>query len=53
MMSALTSIRNYSKLIHDPSQILEKINNDLCNRNIDDMFVTVWLGILDLNTGSK
>ena len=51
MMSALTSIRNYSKLIHDPSQILEKINNDLCNRNIDDMFVTVWLGILDLNTG--
>ena len=51
MMSTLTSIRNYAKLLSTPDEILRNVNEDLCNENIMDMFVTVWLGILDLNTG--
>lgn len=51
MMSAMTSIRNYTMLLSDPAEILEKLNEKLCLRNNTNMFVTVWLGILDLKTG--
>ena len=35
-----------------PSQILESINNQLCDGNGTEMFTTAWLGILDLETGT-
>lgn len=34
-----------------PHQVLAEVNHQLCEKNINDMFVTVWLGILDLTTG--
>lgn len=34
-----------------PSKILSLTNDRLCEDNSEDMFVTVWMGILDLNTG--
>jgi len=34
-----------------PSQILSYLNDDLCENGRSDMFVTVWLGILELSTG--
>ena len=34
-----------------PSQILEFVNDRICENNKLDMFVTIWLGILDLSTG--
>ena len=34
-----------------PAQVLSQVNNELC-RNNDGMFVTVWLGVLELSTGS-
>ena len=34
------------------SDILFKVNNVLCEGNDADMFVTAWVGILDLSTGS-
>ncbi len=52
MMAAMTSIRNYTMYLSDPAEIFEKVNIDLCSRNNMDMFVTAWLGILDLKTGS-
>lgn len=51
MMSTLTSIRNFATLIHEPEKILSSINEELCRKNLKDMFVTVWLGILNLKTG--
>ena len=35
----------------DPSEILSFVNNDLCEHNKLDMFVTLWLGILELSSG--
>ncbi|MCR4806033.1 MAG: PP2C family protein-serine/threonine phosphatase [Lachnospiraceae bacterium] len=35
-----------------PGEILASVNNDLCAHNRAEMFVTVWLGILDLKTGA-
>lgn len=34
-----------------PSQILEKVNRQLCENNSEEMFVTAWLGILEISTG--
>lgn len=35
----------------NPSKILMTVNNRLCEENSLDMFVTVWLGILNISTG--
>ena len=35
----------------NPSEILMTVNNRLCEENSLDMFVTVWLGILNISTG--
>lgn len=34
-----------------PSEILHDVNNSLCEGNDENMFVTVWLGILTISTG--
>jgi sigma-B regulation protein RsbU (phosphoserine phosphatase) len=34
-----------------PAEILTLVNEQVCKNNREEMFVTVWLGILDLNTG--
>lgn len=34
-----------------PKSVLEKVNNQLCENNDAEMFVTVWLGILEISTG--
>ncbi len=52
MMATLTSIRDYASLINSPEKILERVNEEICRKNMKDMFVTVWLGILDLKTGT-
>lgn len=34
-----------------PGQILYDVNNQLCEKKMENMFVTVWLGIIDLSNG--
>ena len=34
-----------------PSKILADVNNQLCEGNDSDLFVTVWVAIIDLTTG--
>ncbi len=34
-----------------PGKVLERVNNELCENNKEEMFVTVWLGILEISTG--
>ncbi len=36
----------------EPSEIMAKVNINLCRNNNENMFVTSWLGILELSTGS-
>ncbi len=35
----------------DPATALERVNQQLCERNSSQMFVTVWLAVLDISTG--
>jgi hypothetical protein len=51
MMRAKTAIKNSALSGAAPGKILETVNDILCEENEIMMFVTVWLGILDLKTG--
>ena len=51
MMVARTLIKNRTLMGGSPSEILYDVNNQLCEGNIAELFVTVWLGIIDLKTG--
>ena len=51
MVIAKTLIKNRTLAGGTPAQILADVNNQLCEGNIAQLFVTLWLGILDLTTG--
>ena len=51
MMRAKTAIVNTAHSGRSPSDILCEVNNSLCEGNDADMFVTVWIGLIDLQTG--
>ena len=51
MVSTKAIIRNITRNGGAPSEILEKSNNVICENNRQNLFVTVWLGILTISTG--
>ncbi len=51
MMAAKIIFANYAKMGKSPSEILTAGNTAICAHNYEDMFVTVWLGILEISTG--
>ena len=51
MMTAKTMIKTQTKLQPDPKQVLMDVNAALYENNADNMFVTAWMGILDIKTG--
>ena len=51
MMSAKILLNYRAQMGGTPSEILGAVNAEICKNNKSKMFVTVWLGILDLETG--
>ncbi len=52
MVIAKTLIKNQAQMDgSSPAKILMKVNEQLCEGNEAEMFVTVWLAILDISTG--
>ena len=51
MMKSKAIIRGYAESGKNPAEIFRLANNGLCDGNDADMFVTVWIGIVDLKTG--
>lgn len=51
MVIAKTLIKNSAQTGLSPREVLEKVNNQLCENNDAEMFVTVWIGILTISTG--
>ena len=51
MMVSKILIQNHAMNGLSPAQVLEKVNDQICSNNREEMFVTVWLGILDLQSG--
>lgn len=52
MVITKTLIKNHAQRGEDPEKIFENVNTQLCENNEEGMFVTAWLGILSLSTGS-
>ena len=51
MMASKIIIQSTAKMGCSPADILTKTNAAICSNNEAGMFVTVWLGILELSTG--
>ena len=51
MMVSRTLIKNRALLGEDPAKILYEVNNQLCEGNKAELFVTVWLATVSLSTG--
>ncbi len=52
MMASKIMIKNYAVMMKDsPAKILQEVNNQICSNNTMEMFVTVWLAIVELSTG--
>ena len=51
MMLSRTLLKSAAQMGMRPSQVLREVNAQLCENNKNNMFVTVWLGILELSTG--
>lgn len=51
MVIAKTLLKNAAQMGLSPKEVLSKVNNQLCENNDAEMFVTVWMGILEISTG--
>ena len=51
MMFSKRIIGDSAMQVHSPAEILARTNETLCNNNQAEMFVTVWLGVLEISTG--
>lgn len=51
MMISKIILQSCAMLGKSPAEVLAKTNEALCNDNQVNMFVTVWVGILEISTG--
>ena len=51
MMASKILLKTTAMAIPEPGKILARVNNQICSNNSLEMFVTAWLGILELSTG--
>ena len=51
MMASKIILQSVAMLGGSPAEILTKTNEAICSNNETQMFVTVWVGILELSTG--
>ena len=51
MMVTNILISDHVKMGVSPADVLNYVNAEICKHNKADMFVTLWLGVLELSTG--
>ena len=51
MMVTKILINEISHNVKSPGEVLTLVNDRICSNNKTNMFITVWLGIIDLKTG--
>ena len=52
MMKSKTLLKELTEAGLTPAEVLQQTNRKLCEGNEAEMFVTVWLGLLTISTGS-
>ena len=51
MMASKIILQSVAMLGASPAEILTKTNQAICSNNQEEMFVTVWVGILEISSG--
>ncbi|MCR5099557.1 MAG: SpoIIE family protein phosphatase [Lachnospiraceae bacterium] len=51
MMVSKTLINSNTMMGGPTNEVMQRVNNRICETNTNDMFVTVWLGVLEISTG--
>ena len=51
MVITKTLLNNHAMVGETLSEIFERVNNQLCENNKEGMFVTAWMGLLEISTG--
>ncbi len=51
MMASMIILTNYARMGSSPNEVLQMANDTICANNREHMFVTVWVGILEISTG--
>ncbi|MBQ6099056.1 MAG: serine/threonine-protein phosphatase [Methanobrevibacter sp.] len=51
MVKAMTLIRDYATYYSDLSEAFYEANNELCKDNVEELFISCWLGKLNIKTG--
>ena len=51
MMASKIILQSVAVMGYSPAEVLQRANDAICSNNEAEMFVTVWLGILELSTG--
>ena len=51
MMISKILVQNFAMTGRSPAETLRAVNDQICANNREEMFVTVWFGILDTETG--
>ena len=51
MMMSKILVNNFAMMGGSPAKVLEQTNAQICKNNDEEMFVTVWFGVLDTETG--
>ena len=51
MMMSKILVSNFAMMGGSPAKVLEQVNTQICKNNDEEMFVTVWFGILEISTG--
>jgi sigma-B regulation protein RsbU (phosphoserine phosphatase) len=51
MMVSKALLKNSAMMGKSPAEILSTVNDTICSNNKMQMFVTVWMGILEISTG--
>ena len=51
MMASKIILQSCAMLGQPPAEILTKTNQAVCSNNQEEMFVTAWVGVLELSTG--
>ena len=51
MVIAKTLIKNRAQMGDSPAEVLKNVNEQLCEGNEAELFVTVWLAVIEISTG--
>lgn len=52
MVIARTLLKNYTQMGMEPNKVFETVNRLLCDGNDAGLFVTAWMGVLELSNGT-